>query len=485
MSNEPTAAELAEAAAERAAIAAELAARNIPEELKEPKFVPTARAARAGSGRRKIGRVELTPELLAAAGSEPKRRNSHYFAERDYNRLELAELAAEAKRIERESARRAAAEAKRIRDLTRLATMVRTELPEAAAEAAARAGVSEQLDYAAQLAEAAAVLGGSEAEAAEVIRAAAAYRETDKPARPGVSKAGYGSALTPAKLAAVRNWTRAGLSTPAAEAGRAALAAIGPRAAGLVITNRAADTLTIARSVRVPSAAVATKRAAELAEALAEAETKLAAAEAASKAAAKRKAKRPAEAAEADANRLAAAVGKLAKRAELAARISEAAEALAGLELAELDAYLADPAARFPLAAAAEAAGVSLRIRADVMPVQYRYTGPNVSAARLVSGRGHYTMAASGISDPTGGAAAELADGYRAELARAEAAALALAERTAGEAAAAGAIRDREARAEAYKLRRAEAARVRRAEAAAARKMSGHNEARAAKRRNK
>jgi len=462
------------AAAERAAIAAELAARNIPDEKKEPEFKPTARAARAGAARRKIGRVELSAEDATPAA---KRLgwgtwNSHY------TRIELADLAAEAKRLERESKRKAAAEAARIRDLKRLAVMVRTELPEAAAEAAARAGESAQLDYASQLAEAAAVLGGSEAEAAEVIRAAAAYRETDKPARPGVSKAGYGSALTPAELAAVREWTKSGLATPAAEAGRAALAAIGPRAAGVVITNRAADTLTIARSVRVPSAAVGRRRADALAAELAEAQAKLAAAEAASKAAAKRKAKRPADAAEADANRLAAAVGRLARRADLAARLAEAAEALAGLELAELEPYMADPAASLPLAAAAEAAGVSLRIRADVMPVQYRYTGPNVSAARLVSGRGHYTMAASGVSDPTGGAAAELADGYRAELAKVEAAALALAERTAGESAAAGAIRERNERAEAYKARRAEAARIRRAEA----KMHGKNERRSAKR---
>ena len=72
------------------------------------------------------------------------------------------------------------------------------------------------------------------------------------------------------------------------------LDAIGPRAAGLVLTNRAADTLTIARSVRVPSAAVAGRRYDQLAAELAAAEVKLAAAEAASKAAAGRKAKRPA-----------------------------------------------------------------------------------------------------------------------------------------------------------------------------------------------
>jgi hypothetical protein len=329
------------------------------------------------------------------------------------------------------------------------AAVIIRELPEQAASLAAAAGESAQLDYARQLAEAAAVLGVSEAEAAETVSAARDYLDTPKAARPGMAKVGYASSLTPAELAAVREWTTEMRSTPAAVAGRAALDAIGPRAAGLVLTSRTAETLTVARSVRVPSANVAAKRAEESAAELAAATAKMAAAELAVTAARGRKAKRPIDAAEADAHRYAAAVGKLAKRAELAARLAVAAAELDALNLAEMEGFMSDPAAELALDKAAEAADVSLRVRADVMPAQYRYTGPNVSAARLVSGRGHLTMAAGGAySDPTGDSAAELASGYRGRVIAAEVFAV--------EYMAAAAEADKAERAEAREARRVE-----------------------------
>ena len=369
--------------------------------------------------------------------------------EAEYARQRLAEDAREAARYEREAARAARAAAARVEAARKAAAVIIRELPEQAASMAAAAGESEQLDYARQLAEAAAVLGVSEAEAAETVSAARDYMETPKAARPGVSKAGYGSALTPAELAAVREWSAAGLATPAAVAGRAALDAIGPRAAGLVLTNRAADTLTIARSVRVPSASVAGRRAEESAAELAEATAKLTAAELAVTAARKRKAKRPIDAAEADANRLAAAVDKLAARADLAARLAAAADDLEALNLSDLEAFMSDAVEVLALDKAAEAAGVSLRKRADLMPASFRHSGPSVKAARLVSGRGHLTMAAGGShADPTGDSAAELAAGYRGRLAAAEAYAV--------EFMAAAAEADKAERAEAREARRVE-----------------------------
>lgn len=455
-----------EAAAERAAIHAELAARNIPAEVKEPKFTPTAEAARARKARRLAGKVELSAEDATAT---PKRFSWHDTNRRDYTRLELAELAAETKRMERAAERAERAAAKRVAESRRLAAVIIQELPEQAASMAAAAGESAQLDYARMISEAAAVLGESDAEAAATIAAAVAYEDAPKPARGSRGNVGYGSTNTPAELAAVADWTAEMLASPAAVAGRAALDAIGPRAAGLVLSNRAADTLTIARSIRVPSLKVAERRAEESADALADATAKLADAEAAVMAARGRKAKRPIDAAEADANRIAAVVPKLAARAELAAKLAATAEALDGLGLVQLEAFLAEPVAELALSKAAEAAAVPLRIRADIMPVPFRHNGPTAKAARAKS-------------DPTGDSAAALADGYRAELARAEAAAEDLAARTSGRAAGLAAAAETEARRLAYKERRAEAARARRAEDKAARSMAGHNERRAAKR---
>ncbi len=413
-----SAAELAEA--ERAAIRAELAARNIPEERKEPEFKPTAAAARAGRARRLIGPVELAAEDAAAA---PKRISWHDINERDYARLRLAEDTREAARYEREAARAARDEKRRVAESRRLAEVVIREVPSHAAAMFAAAGLSADVEAVRQLAEAAAAAGMEPAEVAELAALERAYSDTPKPAARPRAGYGYSTTLTPAQLAEVRTWTKSGLATPAAEAGRAALAAIGPRAAGLVLTNRTAQTVTIARAVKVPPVGVATKRADTLAAELAEAETKLAAAEAAVRAARGRKAKRPITAAEDAANRSAEAVKKLAARAALAARLADVAERLDGMNLAELEPSVAEPVVKFPLDKAADAAAVNLRTRADNMPVQFRHNGPSVKAARLVSGRGHLTMAASGVSDPTGESAAALADGYRAALAAAERAA--------------------------------------------------------------
>lgn len=465
----------AEAAAERAAIRAELAAKNIPAEVKEPKFERTPEMIAADKARAAIGKVQLSE-----ADRTPVARplNSRAMLERDMSRADRAALAAYMIRTER-TVRRAEAKraAKRAAKEDATGIIGRGNFP-ALTEAA---GVSaEALEDYRRAAEAAEVLGVSLAAAAEMIGAEADYAEPEITARPvGVD---LGAPIRPVNRPGVPFEYMQ--DSEAAEAARTALAATGPRSGAVIIANVFTETLTVARPVPVPRADKAAEAAAEAAEALAAAEAKLAAAEAKLAAAIANKAKRPILAAEDDCNRIAAAIPKLAERAALAGRLAEAAEALARLDLdKDVRPELAIPVMELPLHKAAEAGRAGIKRRADHMPPEYRENGPRVKAAALASGRGSAAIGSNGVSDPVGNSAAALADGYRAKIAAAERAARELAEKTNLESIRAAAELEVAERMAAYKERRAEAARVRRAEAAAARKASQHGKARAAKRR--
>jgi hypothetical protein len=364
--------------------------------------------------------------------------------QRDYSRLELADKAAEVKRIEREIQRAEAARKFRAEAVRHSATLVLADMP--ASEQAAKAGREHKAAKA--MADAAAGIGVSVSELAEAIAVeralvATSGGQSDRPA----AEAGQRSELDKAARADVAKWTREALASEAAKAGREALAAIGPRASAVVITKREAAAVAVAEVRPVPNLEAAAKRAdvaaarlAEAREALAEAETKVAAAEAT-------KAVRPIREANREADRIAASVAKLAKRAEAADKALAAAASVASLPAA--DGLIFVPVAAYPLAEADRASELELPVRPDRMPARFVERGPSAKVERTAS-------------DPTGDSAAALADGYRRTLARAEALAAKLAARTSAEALEQAAAEAREAKRTEDKAKRALAARNRR-----------------------
>lgn len=195
------------------------------------------------------------------------------------------------------------------------------------------------------------------------------------PSKRAKQDAGMASALSPAELAEVQQWTEAALNTAAARAGRAALDAIGPRASGLIVTSRKARKVQLAEVRKVPKVETAEARAARADKALAEARERLAEAEARVAAAEAEKAVQPIRKANSEADKLAAVVRTKAARAEAAAATLAEARKLAALPVTA-DGFTAVPVATFKLAEAARAAEVQLRERADRMPGKFQHRGP-------------------------------------------------------------------------------------------------------------
>lgn len=365
-----------------------------------------AATARRAEDDAKRPRVELGEVTVTAP-----RLNSRKLAERDYSRLERAELARHMASMERD-ARRAEAARRRAAEAANRAVL---NMPDGQlAKWAEAAGAGAELAEAQAMAEAAEAMGVTAAElAAELERerllvaidAAAAVpvavELAEWPEDAGAARAARAARAEAAEAAraarAVRFDSAAIASTKAAQAGRAVLAAIGPVASAVVIPDVAAGTVTVAKVVPAKDAARAERAAEAAAKRLAAGRAKLAEAEAAVLAAEATKAARPIRETNKEADRVAAAVAKLA--AKLTAAEAAAVAAGAGVA-ADSDGRVSVPVATFKLAeAAAEAAVLELPKRADVMPVGYVESGP--SARHTVRP----------VSDPAGNLAAAVADG--------------------------------------------------------------------------
>lgn len=339
-----------------------------------------ARAAKAAKARAALPKVPLGPVTVKA-----KRLDRAKLAARDYSRLELADRAREEAKLWR--AAKLAEEAKA--DRARWARMGaeaarRSYSAEELAEAAAKAGALRELAEADAMATAAAEIGSTPEELAEELATVRLLAEEapDVTFRPA-PEAGQWSGLRAEELAAVREWTRAGLESEAAKAGRAALAAMGPRASGLVITQVQGDYLTLAKVLRAPDPKRARAKAEELAADHAIAEAKLEEAEAKVSAAIAAKARRPIKEAEAEADRIAPAVAKLAAKLAKAEAAAKAAEEAADRAA---EGWIYEPLTVAKLAeAAAKAEELALPDRADVMPSRYRDRGPSAKAPRYLT----------------------------------------------------------------------------------------------------
>lgn len=401
----------------------------------------SAAADRAAEARRAIG-----PVSVKLAEAKRPALNSRQLAERDYARLALADRAREIAMLERDVRRAEAARRRNAEATKRAALAMPVEQLAKWGRAAGEASAAAELEAMASAADA---MGISAAELAAELAAERAMLAEAMPAPKRVTEAGQTSFLSAAERAEVAKWTSEALASEAARAGRAALDAIGPRAAAVVVTGRAAERLTLAKVVTAASAERAAARAAKLAERLAEARAKLAEAETKVRAAEATKAVRPIREANREADRVAASVAKLASKHAEAAKLAEASGA--GQELKDANGLIAVPVATLELAEAASAAALELPARKDAMPVGYVHSGP--VARHIVRP----------VRDSTGDSAAALADGYRAAMLAAE---LAEAKRAAKLAAAkrpaTGRPKQSEAERAEYKARRAAAARGRR-----------------------
>lgn len=367
----------------------------------------SAEAEAAAEARSAAGIRELSE---ADREARPKRLSWHEINRRDYTRLELAEFAAEAKRLEREAKRRAVPPKFQIEAVRRSAVVLLQDLSEAdrAKAASAKRLSGAENDYS-TLATVAADLGVEVAEL-DVMLATEKLLVADgsKPLTDVRSEVGYASALTPAEVLEHRESARDFLSSWPAQAGREALEAIGPHASAVVITNLNSDRVTVAHVRTVPDVRAARVRIEALTKPLTEARERLAEAE--KKVAAMAKTAAARRSAEADADRIAAGVRKLAKRMELA----QAAEALA-LELAALpiaEDLVMVPLESYSLDDVAEAGALEIPDRTDRMPSAFVERGPRVRTSASWSGDTSHGGRGSGVSDPTGDSAAALADGY-------------------------------------------------------------------------
>lgn len=441
-----------------------------------PSFKPSEAARAAMADRKARGPVELV--RVAGTGGpvtvRPIRLSWPVINQRDYTRLELADMAAEAKRIEREAKRAEAARQFRVSAVQRSAELVLKDMTPAEIIAKARP----EFLAARSMREAAEAMGVPASELAEALAVERELSEADRvvsaeatpveildwpedKADREAAEAARKAAAEAAREAARPKYTREALAaSEAAKAGREALAAIGPVASAVVITRAEARHISVAVVQKTPGMSAAYARAEAAAERLAEARERLAEAETRVVAAKAAKAVRPLREADREADRIAASVAKLAKRAEAADQALAAASAVA--ELPAADGLVYFPLAAFTLAEADRASELDIPARADRMPALYIESGPAVNWARSVSGRGYIGPAAGGASDPTGDSAAALADGYRMELARAEAAAAKLAAKTTRDACEAAASEAREAKRIETNTKRAAAARVRR-----------------------
>jgi hypothetical protein len=390
---------------------------------------PSAEAVVRAEARKAAGPRKLMPVKRGTgtvATTKPKPISWSGIAVTDLNRWELASMAAEAKRLEREAARRRP-DTFKVAAVQRSAIVLLADMP--AAEVAKQSGMRKAAAQYAALADIAAAEDLEVSEVSEAIYSAQLLAaDGTKRVQDVKSEVGYAAALTPAEVLERKALAADMLQYPEAIAGREVLAAIGPRASAVVSTNvyMASTPITVSLVRTVPDIKAAEARIAGLTRPLAEAREALERAEAKVSAARKAKAVRPLKSAEADADRVAAGVGKLAKRMAAA----EAARALA-LELAAMASasdLIAVPLATFGLSeAAAEAAALEIPDRTDRMPSSFVERGPRVRTSASWSGDTKHGGRGSGIADPTGDSAAALLDGYRKAVAAAEAAEVKLA----------------------------------------------------------
>jgi hypothetical protein len=395
---------------------------------------PSAEAVTAAEARKAAGPRELSE---AARVAKPKRLSWNDINNKDYSRLEIADFAAEAKRLEREAARRRPDRFK-VAAVKRSAQVLLADMPAAEVVKESRSKKAAE-DYAA-LAAVAADLGVEISELTEALETEKLLvADGTKPLADIKSEVGYADALTPAEVLERKAMAADMLQYPEAIAGREVLAAIGPRASAVVSTNvyMASTPVTVSLVRTVPDLKAAEARIAGLTKPLAEAREALDKAE--KKAAAKTLNAEARKSAEAAADSKAAGYAKLAKRMQAA----EAARALA-LELAALPnasdlisvplvTFAVSEAKREDLrtwfAEAAEAGALEIPDRTDRMPSSFVERGPRVRTSASWSGATNHGGRGSGVSDPTGDSAAALIDGYRKALAAAEAAEVKLAAR--------------------------------------------------------
>lgn len=379
---------------------------------------PADELAAEAAARKAAGVVSLADMPAAeAARKVPNPVAAWQTIERaEVSRLELADFAAEAKRLEREAARRRP-DTFKAAAVRRSAQVLLADMP--AAEVAGKSRTKRAAEDYAAMAQVAADLGVEVSELAEALETEKLLAaDQTKPLADLKSEVGYAADLTPAEVLERKARAAEALQSGIAEAGREALAAIGPRASALVVSNLDSHEITVSLVRTVPDLAAAVIRCEALAKPLAEAREALALAE--KKAAAKTLNAEARKAAEAAADSKAAAVSKLAAKLERA----EAARALA-LELASMPAaadLIAVPLESFHWMQAAEAGALEIPERTDRMPASFVERGPRVRTSASWSGETKHGGRAAGVSDPTGDSAAALIDGYRAALARAEAA---------------------------------------------------------------
>ena len=407
------------------------------EEWDKDAYKPSAEALAAeAETRRAAGEVELTTKwnigrTFPAKATGRKVANPvaawQEIERAEISRLELADFAREAKRLEREAARRRP-DTFKMAAVQRSAIVLLADMP--AAEVAKQSRLSKAAAEYAAMAEVAADLGIEVSELAEALETEKLLvADGTKPLRDSSSEVGYADILTPAEVLERKALAADMLAYPEAVAGREVLAAIGPRASALVSTNvyMAGSPVTVSLVRTVPDIAAAEARISALTKPLTEAREALERAEAKVTAAAKLKASGPLKSAEADADRIAAGVRKLAKRMESA----EAARDLA-LELAAMpnaDDLIAVPLETFGLSEVDKAGALEIPDRADRMPSAFVERGPRVRTSASWSGQTQHGGRGSGVSDPTGDSAAAIIDGYAREVAKVERAEVKLAKR--------------------------------------------------------
>lgn len=407
----------------------------------------------------KLERVPFRADMVTVV--EP-RLSSRKLAERDYSRLELADMAREFAAMEREVRRNTEA-ARRAAHLGRLSAtaVIRTTEPRELATMARKAGASvADAKAASDMLAAAADMGMTPEELTEGVAIERALMAEAPSKRDRIkAEAGQRSELSAEARAEVARWTRAMHESEAAQVGRAALDTMGPRIAAVVSSRIDGGHVTVSRVVTVRDMERAASKLASVTSRYAKAVAKVQDME--------RHAKSLTGDARRDAIRRADQLADTA--AKLASKMSAAWDTAVALgvsaDLPDADGFIAVPVATFDIAdVVAEAWQLDIPERKDRMPRGFIESGPSVNSARTVSGRGHVGSAAHGVSDPTGDSAAALADGYRSTVAEIQARETALESRflptmTKAEA--------QELRRTEYKARRAMAARERRRNAKA------------------
>jgi hypothetical protein len=373
-------------ATNRAEALAELAAiRRAKPVYRQPKAAAkadTAEAARVAKAEAEAAaRAALPKSTTALPEAKPARLAWHVINGREYAAAEAREFWAEQRQLDRAArqATRAAAEAARLAaygPAALLHVMPEAELRAKAKAARAETAAELYLDVVARAdalgVDVAEVL---EADAQDALLAAEARDETFGAA----PEAGAYSVMSPKSYALFRDWTRAKLASAEAEAGRAALDAMGVTAQAVVTVPFGGHQLTISELAVVPSLetakarAKAAKRAAKAARAKAKAAIK--------RADAGHLVREHSAKAEAEAGRLAAIAQRAAAKAARAKVVKAAAKAAEEIP-GHVTGWCTIPVAKLPMAEAAKAGSLPVRHAVGRMPATYAYRGPSAKAAR-------------------------------------------------------------------------------------------------------